>query len=48
LIAKIGRKDKAILLAGVSVLAFVPLSQSHVVQPVAFDQFFWTWILFFD
>jgi hypothetical protein len=44
LIAKeLGGKIKAILLAGVSVLAFVPFYRNHMLfQPVAFDQFFWT------
>jgi hypothetical protein len=44
LIAKeLGGKTKAILLAGVSVLAFVPFYRNHTLfQPVAFDQFFWT------
>lgn len=44
LIAKeLGGKIKAIVLAGVSVLAFVPFYRNHMLfQPVAFDQFFWT------
>lgn len=33
----------AILIAGVSVLAFLPFYRNHTLfQPVAFDQFFWT------
>jgi len=43
LIAKeLGGKSKAVLLAGICVLAFVPFYRSHTLfQPVAFDQFFW-------
>lgn len=44
LIAKeLGGKKKAVLLAGVLVLAFLPFYRNHTLfQPVAFDQFFWT------
>ena len=44
MIAKeLGGKSKAVLLAGVCVLAFVPFFRNHMLfQPVAFDQFFWT------
>ena len=40
---ELGGKLKAVLLAGVSILAFVPFYRNHMLfQPVAFDQFFWT------
>ncbi|NBC64871.1 MAG: phospholipid carrier-dependent glycosyltransferase [Bacteroidetes bacterium] len=40
---ELGGKSKAVLLAGVCVLAFVPFFRNHTLfQPVAFDQFFWT------
>ncbi len=44
LIAKeLGGKSKAILLAGLTVLAFIPFYRNHTLfQPVAFDQLFWT------
>ena len=44
LIAKeLGGKTKAIMLAGVLVLSFIPFYRNHTLfQPVAFDQFFWT------
>ncbi len=44
LIAKeLGGKSKAILLAGISILAFIPFYRNHTLfQPVAFDQLFWT------
>jgi len=44
LIAKeMGGKSKAVLLAGICVLAFVPFFRNHTLfQPVAFNQFFWT------
>lgn len=44
LIAKeLGGKKKAVLLAGVSVLAFLPFYRNQTLfQPVAFDQLFWT------
>lgn len=44
LIAKeLGGKKNAVMLAGVSVLAFVPFFRNHTLfQPVAFDQLFWT------
>ncbi|GAB5408366.1 MAG: glycosyltransferase family 39 protein [Balneolaceae bacterium] len=39
---EMGGKSKAILLAGISVLAFVPFYRNHTLfQPVAFDQLFW-------
>jgi dolichyl-phosphate-mannose-protein mannosyltransferase len=44
LIAKeLGGKKNAIMLAGISVLAFVPFFRNHTLfQPVAFDQLCWT------
>lgn len=44
LIAKeLGGRSKAILLAGICVLAFLPFYRNHTLfQPVAFDQLFWT------
>jgi len=44
MIAKeLGGKKNAIMLAGISVLAFIPFFRNHTLfQPVAFDQFFWT------
>ncbi|MEB8329915.1 glycosyltransferase family 39 protein [Flavobacteriaceae bacterium KMM 6897] len=44
LIAKeLGGKSKAILLAGICILAFLPFYRNHTLfQPVAFDQLFWT------
>lgn len=44
MIAKeLGGRRNAVLLAGVSVLAFIPFFRNHTLfQPVAFDQFFWT------
>lgn len=44
MIAKeLGGKKNAILLAGISVLAFIPFFRNHTLfQPVAFDQLFWT------
>ncbi|QLE00259.1 glycosyltransferase family 39 protein [Galbibacter sp. BG1] len=49
LIAKeLGGKSKAILLAGICVLAFLPFYRNHTLfQPVAFDQLFWTLGFFF-
>ncbi|MEW5676081.1 glycosyltransferase family 39 protein [Flavobacterium enshiense] len=49
LIAKeLGGKRNAIMLAGVSVLAFLPFFRNHTLfQPVAFDQFFWTLAFYF-
>lgn len=43
LIAKeLGGKSKAVLLAGVCILAFLPFYRNHTLfQPVAFDQLFW-------
>lgn len=38
-----GGKNKAVFLAGISVLAFLPYYRNHMLfQPVAFDQLFWT------
>lgn len=38
-----GGKSKAILLAGICILAFLPFYRNHTLfQPVAFDQLFWT------
>ncbi|TAI47608.1 ArnT family glycosyltransferase [Flagellimonas allohymeniacidonis] len=38
-----GGKSKAILLAGICILAFIPFYRNHTLfQPVAFDQLFWT------
>ncbi|WP_203292469.1 ArnT family glycosyltransferase [Luteirhabdus pelagi] len=44
LIAKeLGGKSKAVFLAGICVLAFLPFYRNHTLfQPVAFDQLFWT------
>jgi len=44
LIAKeFGGKSKAIFLAGICILAFLPFYRNHTLfQPVAFDQLFWT------
>ncbi|WP_340201551.1 ArnT family glycosyltransferase [Ascidiimonas sp. W6] len=44
LIAKeLGGKSKAIFLAGICILAFLPFYRNHTLfQPVAFDQLFWT------
>ncbi|WP_299123353.1 glycosyltransferase family 39 protein [uncultured Winogradskyella sp.] len=44
LIAKeLGGKTKAIFLAGICILAFLPFYRNHTLfQPVAFDQLFWT------
>ncbi len=40
---ELGGKSKAILLAGICVLAFLPFYRNHTLfQPVAFDQLFWT------
>jgi hypothetical protein len=40
---ELGGKRNAVLLAGISVLAFLPFYRNHLLfQPVAFDQFFWT------
>ena len=40
---ELGGKRQAILLAGFSVLSFLPFYRNHLLfQPVAFDQFFWT------
>ncbi|WP_400078196.1 ArnT family glycosyltransferase [Winogradskyella sp. R77965] len=44
LIAKeLGGKTRAIFLAGICILAFLPFYRNHTLfQPVAFDQLFWT------
>lgn len=40
---ELGGKSKAVLLAGISVIAFLPFYRNHMLlQPVAFDQLFWT------
>jgi len=40
---ELGGKFKAILLAGICILAFLPFYRNHTLfQPVAFNQFFWT------
>lgn len=40
---ELGGKKKAVLLAGITILAFVPFYRNHMLfQPVAFDQLFWT------
>lgn len=40
---ELGGKSKAILLAGICILAFLPFYRNHTLfQPVAFDQLFWT------
>lgn len=40
---ELGGKRNAVIVAGVSVLAFLPFYRNHLLfQPVAFDQFFWT------
>ncbi len=45
---EMGAKLNGILIAGVSVLAFLPFYRNHTLfQPVAFDQLFWTAGFFF-
>ena len=45
---ELGGKSKAVLIAGVCVLAFLPFYRNHTLfQPVAFDQLFWTLGFFF-
>ncbi|CAM3525745.1 hypothetical protein FSS13T_20180 [Flavobacterium saliperosum S13] len=40
---ELGGKKNAIVLSGISVLAFIPFFRNHTLfQPVAFDQLFWT------
>ncbi len=40
---ELGGKSKAVLLSGISILAFLPFYRNHTLfQPVAFDQLFWT------
>ena len=40
---EMGGKTKAVLLAGVAILAFLPFYRNHTLfQPVALDQLFWT------
>jgi hypothetical protein len=43
IVKELGGKSKAILLAGICILAFLPFYRNHTLfQPVAFDQLFWT------
>lgn len=43
MVIEFGGKSKAVLLAGVSILAFLPFYRNHTLfQPVAFSQLFWT------
>jgi len=45
---ELGGKSKAVLLAGISILAFVPFYRTHTLfQPNAFDQFFWLFGFYF-
>lgn len=45
---EMGGKKMSVMLAGVSVLAFLPFYRNHLLfQPVAFDQLFWTLGFFF-
>ena len=45
---ELGGKSKAVLLAGICVLAFLPFYRNHTLfQPVAFDQLFWTLCFYF-
>ena len=45
---ELGGKSKAVLLAGICVLAFLPFYRNHTLfQPVAFDQLFWTMGFYF-
>ncbi|MEM9000250.1 MAG: glycosyltransferase family 39 protein [Bacteroidota bacterium] len=45
---ELGGKYKAVLLAGICVLAFLPFYRNHTLfQPVAFNQFFWTLAFYF-
>ncbi|AWO01841.1 hypothetical protein DLD77_09095 [Chitinophaga alhagiae] len=45
---EMGGKKMAVLIAGISILAFLPYYRNHLLfQPVAFDQFFWTLGFFF-
>ncbi|MDC6390724.1 glycosyltransferase family 39 protein [Maribacter sp. PR1] len=40
---ELGGKSKAVFLAGICILAFLPFYRNHTLfQPVAFDQLFWT------
>ncbi len=42
IVIEMGGQKKAVFLAGLSILAFVPFFRNHTLfQPVAFDQFFW-------
>lgn len=43
MVIQLGGKQKATLLAGICILAFLPFYRNHTLfQPVAFDQLFWT------
>lgn len=43
IVKELGGKKNAIMVAGISVLAFIPFFRNHTLfQPVAFDQLFWT------
>ena len=43
MVKELGGKTKAIFLAGICILAFLPFYRNHTLfQPVAFDQLFWT------
>jgi len=45
---EMGGKSKAVFLAGLGILAFLPFYRNHTLfQPVAFDQLFWTMGFFF-
>ncbi|MEM6517514.1 MAG: glycosyltransferase family 39 protein [Bacteroidota bacterium] len=45
---ELGGKSKAVFLAGVCVLSFLPFYRNHTLfQPVAFDQLFWTFGFYF-
>lgn len=45
---ELGGKKKAVLLTGIAVLAFIPFYRNHtLLQPVAFDQLFWTMGFYF-
>ncbi|HLA56942.1 MAG TPA: glycosyltransferase family 39 protein [Flavobacterium sp.] len=45
---ELGGKSKSVMLAGVSVLMFLPYFRNHCLfQPVAFDQLFWTMGFYF-
>ncbi|SDH52334.1 ArnT family glycosyltransferase [Winogradskyella thalassocola] len=43
MVKELGGKSKAIVLAGICILAFLPFYRNHTLfQPVAFNQLFWT------